>query len=81
MITTVTYIENIVTSVKKIILENHALPLTFEQHFFLVPASYTSPRMCLQSVSLYEGNQVLPSDFKKGMQHVYFPSTLTSERP
>ena len=70
MITTVTYIENIVTSVKKINLENHALPLTFEQHFFLVPASYTSPRMCLHCVSLYEGNQVLLPLIKESVQYI-----------
>ena len=64
------YIENIATSVKKIILENHALPLSFEQHFFPVAASYTWPPMSLHCVSLYEGNQVLLPLIKESVQYI-----------
>ena len=45
------YIENIVTSAKKITLENHALALTFAQYFFSVPAIHRL--VCVQIVFFY----------------------------
>ena len=63
------YIENIVTSAKKIILENHTLALTFVQYFFSVRAIHRLVHVHIVFF-LYEGNQVLLPLIKESVQYI-----------